>query len=339
MALNISKLNFKKISEILDKEYNIECTSVSKIKGGSANSYHILSLDGDYVLKEFQDGFDVNRVQRDIDITKLLKESGIPTPTYVYNMDNRAYCYHEKNIVTLQEFITGDVKEYHTLTEEQCKEAAMYCFKILKVLNKSDIVLPSFKMEIFDLNTLGSSVDRCNYLVDKCKDDVIIKMLCNKKKMLLDACMIDFSHIKDITFLKSHGDYNNSQFIYDKDGRIKAILDFASAKKLPIVWELLRSFIFMDRTYNKGKFSLDGFINYLKYFNKDKILTEWDIEYMFMVYYIFLLNSTFGFEQYIANNSNEYYQIGVELYNQSKYLNENMLEMSKILKKRMGEVL
>ena len=61
--------------------------------------------------------------------------------------------------------------------------------------------------------------------------------------------------------------------------------------------------------------------------------------YMFKVYYMFLLNSMFGFEQYMKNNNNEYYVIGMNLYYQSKYLNQNMDELTKVLKKRMMEVL
>ena len=95
----------------------------------------------------------------------------------------------------------------------------------------------------------------------------------------------------------------------------------------------------MDSTYDNGKFSLDGFINYLKTFNKNEVLNKYDIEYMFKVYYMFLLNSMFGFEQYMKNNNNEYYAIGMNLYYQSKYLNQNMDELTKVLKKRMMEVL
>ena len=218
-------------------------------------------------------------------------------------------------------------------------EAANYYSKIISILKNNDIKLPNFKMNIFEISKISESIDKCSQLIEMCKDEDMIKALKDKRRMLVEACNMDFHYAKDLTFVNSHGDYNTSQFIYDEEGKIKAILDFASAKSLPIVWELLRSFIFMDSTYDNGKFSLDGFINYLKTFNKNEVLNKYDIEYMFKVYYMFLLNSMFGFEQYMKNNNNEYYAIGMNLYYQSKYLNQNMDELTKVLKKRMMEVL
>ena len=339
MSLNVSKLKIEKIQEILNSQYGLSCNRVVTIPNGSANLYHIFSNDGDYVLKEFQNGFDINRVKREIEITKIVKNGGIPTTDFIYSLSNKAYLLNEGNIITLQKYINGTTKDYYSLDEKENIEVANYLVKIIKLLNNINIQLPSFRMDIFELTKISKSIDRCNDLLCKCKDDVMVKALKDKKKMLLEASMLDFSHINYLTILNSHGDYNISQFIYNDEGKIKAILDFASAKKLPIVWELLRSFIFMDSTYNNGIFSLDGLIKYIKTFNKDKILNKYDIEYMFKVYYMFLLNSMFGFEQYIENNNSAYYPIGMNLYYQSKYLNENMDEMTKTLQKRKMEVL
>ena len=340
MSLNLSKLNFEKIQAILKNEYNITLYNASRMPGGSANLYRIIDENkNQYVLKEFQNAFDTNKVKRDINVTELVKKGGIPTTEFIYNCNNEAYCCNEGNILTLQKYIDGITKDYYSLNDKECEEAAQYCYKITKLLNESDISLPNFKMSIFEHDRISKSINQCDCFLKKCKDDEMIKALKDKKRIVIESNMIDFSHINDLTFLNSHGDYNTSQLIYDNDGKIKAIIDFASSKKLPIVWELLRSFIFMDRTYDNGKFSLDGLIKYLKVFNKDKVLNEYDIEYIFKVYYMFLINSMFGLEQYVESNNHEYYLIGLNLYHQSKYLNKNMTEMEKILQKRKMEVL
>lgn len=75
MSLNVSKLNVERIQEILKKEYNIDFQNILKIPGGSANLYHIIDVNNNqYVLKEFQNGFDIDKVRRDINITKLVKK-------------------------------------------------------------------------------------------------------------------------------------------------------------------------------------------------------------------------------------------------------------------------
>ena len=75
MSLNVSKLNVERIQEILKKEYNIDFQNILKIPGGSANLYRIIDVNNNqYVLKEFQNGFDIDKVRRDINITELVKK-------------------------------------------------------------------------------------------------------------------------------------------------------------------------------------------------------------------------------------------------------------------------
>ena len=63
MSLNVSKLNVEKIQEIIKKEYNIDFQNILKIPGGSANLYRIIDVNNNqYVLKEFQNGFDIDDV-------------------------------------------------------------------------------------------------------------------------------------------------------------------------------------------------------------------------------------------------------------------------------------
>ncbi len=340
MPLCESKINHEIASDILKTNYKITCTDFQRIHGGSANLYWILASDfNQYILKEFQNDFDINKVIREVKITEILKKKGIPTVEFINTVDNTNYCFNDKNIVTLQKYIEGNTKDFHTLNENQYQEAADYYYKIIDILNQNDINLPSFKMNIFDFNYSNINIEKCNLLIDSCNDVEISKILNDKKKMLQEFSNLDFSEINKVTFLNSHGDYNNSQFIYDEYGKIKAILDFASAKRLPIVWELFRSYVFMDSTYDNGKFNLDGLIKYLSYFNKEKMLSEYDLKYIFSIYYAYLLNSTFGLEQFINNNSEQYRLIGIDLYNQTKFLYENMEDMNKLLLKRRQEVI
>ena len=340
MALCISKINYDTACSLLKNKFGIICDSIHKIPDGSANLYRVSSIGSEqYIIKEFQNGFDINRVITEIKITEMLRKHGIPTVEFINTNDNTGYCYNEGNIIVVQRYIEGYTKDYNTLCEKQCMEAADYCRKIVNALENSDISLPVFKMGIFETNGIDESIEKCDSLSRMCNSEDIKRLLNDKKRMLLEAKGIDFSKINKVTFLNSRGDFNLSQFIYDESGNIKAILDFASAKRLPIVWELLRSFIFMDHTYINGEFSTDGFIRYLKRFNCEKILSEYDLEYMFLIYYMYILNSTFGIEQFIRNNDVKYKFIGINLYNQTKFLYQNMQELGETLMKRRREVI
>ena len=93
------------------------------------------------------------------------------------------------------------------------------------------------------------------------------------------------------------------QFIY-KDGKINAVIDFVSACKMPIVWEILRSYSYIDKDAKNGDFNINTMVDYVKKFNEYVKLNEFDIKYMSYLYLLQLLNSSYGYKQYINNKSN-----------------------------------
>ena len=112
----------------------------------------------------------------------------------------------------------------------------------------------------------------------------------------------NFTEMKNLTILGTHGDYNVLQFIY-KNGKINSVIDFVSACKMPVVWELIRSYSYIDKDAKNGSFNLKTFIDYVKMFNKYIKLNKYDIKYMPYLYLIQILNSTFGYKQYIESKN------------------------------------
>lgn len=114
---------------------------------------------------------------------------------------------------------------------------------------------------------------------------------------------INFDDMKKITVLNTHGDYNVLQFIY-KDGKINSVIDFVSACQKPIVWELIRSYSYVDKDAKDGEFNLNTFIDYVKTFDKYIKLNKYDIKNMTYLYLIQILNSNYGYKQYLNNREN-----------------------------------
>lgn len=340
MALNDTKLDGKIIKQILEQEYGIKVLSIRKMIGGSANLYKIKSKNGkEYVLKEFQNGIEESKVLKEISITNYLRSNGFPTSNFIVPTNKIPITYNENNILTLQEYIEGYTLPYFSSSTSQCLDAAKVYSKIVELLNEYPLELPKFNMKIFNIKQIEEKISKCETLIKNCSNNDITSALYEKMKMLEKMMNFDFSILNGITILNGHGDYNSSQFIYDKDGKIKAVIDFASAKKLPIAWELIRSFVFMDSTYCHGKFNVDALIIYLKYFNEQHCLNSYDLKNMCLLYYVYLINSLFGFEQFISNHNQNYYRIGMNLHEQSKYIDKNINSIEKQLLKRKGEIL
>lgn len=339
MALESSKLSEDIIINLLKEKYNIKILSINKIAIGSANLFKVNSLSNrSYILKEYQSGVSIDKVFKEINITNFLNDCNFKTSKFIENVEGNIVMVNGNNILTLQEFIEGNVVRFFSSTKEQCIEAAVKYSCLIEKLRYYPYDLPAFKKNIFDFNYIWNNIEKCKNLILKNKNRVVNTILYEKKEMLEEALKFDFSGLNYVTVMNSHGDYNSSQFIYDNNYKIRAVIDFLSAKRVPISWELIRSYIYMDSSYDNGSFDVEGLILYLKYFNNKKVLNIFDLENMCLIYYMFLINSFFGVEQ-VINNKIEYLDIVTKLHEQAKYINRNAVKIKKILIKRKDEIL
>ena len=142
-----------------------------------------------------------------------------------------------------------------------------------------------------------------------------------------------FINTKKLTIKNTHGDFNVLQFIYKND-HINSVIDFVSACRMPIVWELIRSYSYIDKNVKNGIFNLDTFTDYIKEFNKYVKLNKYDLKYMSYIYLIQLLSSTYGYKEYINNNENiELLEFAYFRTNICKYLFNNAEKISNRLLK------
>lgn len=104
--------------------------------------------------------------------------------------------------------------------------------------------------------------------------------------------------------LNSHGDFCTQQLIYN-DGGEPTIIDFEKAKKLPIVWEIMRSYCYTDEEVKDGNINVSNLVDYFKTFNEYIKLNEYDLKYASYVYLLQLISSTFGYKEYVKDTEQE----------------------------------
>lgn len=105
-----------------------------------------------------------------------------------------------------------------------------------------------------------------------------------------------------MTVMNIHGDYSVLQFIY-KDGKINAIIDFVSACKMLVVWEIIRFYSYIDSKTKEWKIDIDNLVEYVRTFTCYVKLNKYDYKFMSYLYLVQLLASKFGYKQYITYNS------------------------------------
>lgn len=292
------------IISVIQEEYHIKVRGIRKINEGSANIYII--NNNQYVLKEFPSWYTKDNINKEARIITHLQKDGIPVANYIKTINNDYSFLYKNRVVILQKFIEGKTLKLNTATEQQMFESMEYLGKIIKSLESLD-----FNLEV-------------NNIISP---EIITENILKLKKLLLQTSKKEYSHIykdlqikltiledmqnnlnfKDLnhlTIMNTHGDYNILQFIY-KNNQINAILDFASATKMPIVWEIIRSYSYIDKKAKNGTIDINNLIKCLQKINKYIKLNSYDLEYMPIIYMLQLAGSSFGYKEYLKDNSKQ----------------------------------
>ena len=206
----------------------------------------------------------------------------------------------------MQKFIDGYTIKTNTGTYNQVLESAEYLGRIIKNFATLRVKLPSNDITSwYSKKTINESIEKLEKLLKNISLEIYPQIYNDLKDKIFMLKHIkdklNFSDISKLTIMNTHGDYSVLQFIY-KDGKINAIIDFVSACKMPIIWEIIRSYSYIDTKAKEGKIDIDNLVQYIKVFNNYVKLNKYDLEFMPYLYLVQLLSSTFGYKQYIADN-------------------------------------
>lgn len=345
MGIQKSKLNKKIIEQILIEEYNIKPTKIEEINRGTANIFEIDTYTKKYILKEFNEKRTIESIEKEINIINFLKERNINVPQYMKTKNDKFYMKNKGRIIILQEFIDGYTMENNTGDYEKTIESATILGKITKALkeypnlSEENIIERQFSKRsiqngIIRMQDLKKELKENNIYKSKIEQDLDFKIEISKEI----EKNFDFNIIKKMTTTNAHGDYSVQQLIYKNHGET-TVIDFETAKKLPIVWEVIRSYSYIDKEAKNGELNIKTLVDYFKEFSQYVELNEYDLKYAPHIYLIQLVSSVFGYKNY----NNDYSQ--KELLNFAffrtklcKYLYENLEKISlelRILKEKM----
>ena len=329
--------NKKETINFIKEKYGINVTNIKRINRGSANIY---SLNNDeYILKEFQSKYTKEEIEKEITIINHLKKDDIKVQSYIKTINDTYYSLYKDKVVIIQKFIEGYTLNRNEENYEQTIECAKVYGMIVKSLESLDILLPLNDLS-FSKENLTKGIEKHQKLLELINDKDDEETLKIKRDLEEKINMIKniskeniFIDTKKLTIKNTHGDFNILQFIY-KNNHINSVIDFVSACRMPVVWELIRSYSYIDKDVKNGIFNLDTFNDYIKEFNKYVKLNEYDLKYMSYIYLIQLLSSTYGYKEYINNNENiELLEFAHFRTNICKYLFKNVENISNILLK------
>ena len=310
MAIQKSVLNDPEIYKLLEKTYGISADKVQRLPLGTANCFKVFAKDKAFFLKEYQETFSEQDLQRETALNEFLLSQSFPTAGFIKDKNGNTCHFINDRYVVLQEYIDGESYVNHDLSDNMLFQAAEILGQLHEILKEYDLPVDMDSIWINEFN-ISQAYKNYDFLLDQA-GKVEDKSTRNKisedllfKKELLEHMEPYGQYFDKLTYKSTHGDYSAMQYLCAGD-RIEAIIDFASAKKIPAVWEIMRSYMQSAKdTKDPFHFDIAKFCEYVRRYMIFSSLTEWDLKYMPYAYLYQLGRSRYGYKEYMTNAENK----------------------------------
>ena len=204
----------------------------------------------------------------------------------------------------LQQFIDGYTIEKNTGNYEQMMESATILGELIRELigyeglEEEGIIERWFSKKSIEIGIQKLEEEKKKVKEDNRYKEQIITDL-NDKISIANAFInsFNFGIVRRLSIMNTHGDYSIQQLIYG-NGKPATVIDFETAKMMPIVWEIIRSYSYVDEKAKGGKIDIDNLVQYFKEVSKYVRLNEYDLRFAPHIYLMQLIGSTFGYREY-----------------------------------------
>ena len=324
------------LSSLIYSRYELSVFSVSDINGGRSSLYRINTNAGAFVLKIYQDGISLEAITDEIKVCEYLLGRGFNTSCFVKTVDNQYIICYNKKFCALQHFCFGKVYKNHSAPAWLFSKSALILGQLHTLLR--DFSLPKQR---FDENwpserDIACAINKHSDIISLAKEDssdfssAIISDMNFKLSFLHPIWDIDCS---SLSYTVSHGDYCLQQMLVKSPHEI-TIIDFSSCDCLPVIWELLRSFSFIDRSCADCHINLDSLKEYINYYEATSCihLSAYDKSMLFRFYATQLLLSVGGYQEFFSlsdqRKKEEFLKFGFWRTKLMRYLIDNIDNLS-----------
>lgn len=338
----MKQLEFEELKFRIYRLYGFEIESVetSNIGAGSL-IYFVKANQQKYVVKYASDN-EMNHPELEPRLCDYLCKQGIPASEFVKNLHGGIVSIDENGRrFHVQKFIKGVTYAYNEAPDFLLEKAPILLAEIHEALKDFEELPEGIGENFFQYrkpeNMVKSFQESLQIAVrngdNECADDIraILEILNRFPKYTF--------HISEFTYGNTHGDYMISQFICEEDS-IKGIIDWTTACRHPLVWEIVRSYIYMAPECREGRIDLEKFERYLTAYLKKGRLNTYDIENAGRLFFYFLAVCDFYGQYYqsLARNRAIYLEQAKLSKKMFEWFDRNIDEMDSRLKKIAGEV-
>lgn len=315
----LEKLSYEEIANLICSKYGLTVYQIKDINGGRSDLYKMETNLGAKVLKCYQREVSLISIYNEICVCNYLLKKKFLVSRYIHTLDGTYIVNHKGRYYTLQFFEYGNVYQNYSSPDWLFMESALLLGRLHKSLFSFSVDKKRFGGDWPNDNDFDKAIIQHKAIISLAEQnkttfstDIIYDM--KYKIALLNKMRKNIQINKtQLSYRSTHGDYCLQQMIV-KDNRDIVLIDFSSFDCLPVIWEIIRSFSFIDIDCQYCCINLNSLDRYIRLYEStsDIQLSDYDRQSIFKFYAVQLLLSTGGYYEYFTTSkSDDKYRISI----------------------------
>ena len=272
---------------LLKRQYNLEVINIEKSSVGAGSDTYFITCDSKKFVVKFPSVSEINNPEAEPKLCEFLLEKGISVCKFIKNnsgefitMDDRGRMFH------VQEFVDGTMYDWNTAPDWLLLESAVTLGKIHTALKNYKGLPTGIGENFFKHMTPENALRSYERSIETARengDTEIEKDLMYRIELMKSFPKYSFD-LNRLTCGATHGDYFISQLICGED-KISAVIDWTTACVHPLVWEVVRSYVYAAPECATGEIDINKLAEYFKNYRRFAELTDYDLQNAARLFY------------------------------------------------------
>ena len=314
---------------IIENNFNLIVCDIQLLDKHFGTELYLINTDvGKHIVKILP--LYMENVKNEGEVTEYLYNNGLKVARFMKSNDDAYVVKTPEFQFTVQQFIEGESLPVNTAPDWFISKSAEFLGLTALLLKDYEGLSLRFGKEFFSAKTAHRKLWQYKKELIKAKKAKDVNIMPVWKEQIRHLKKISKFHIdtEKLTYANSHGDYHIGQAIIHNNDF--TVVDWSSACKLPICFDVITSYVFSSPTCATGEIDADGLKKYIEKFTEKFPLTEYDIKSMPYVLYFWHCMCNYCPDE-LADIPDSYKAIAKLINNFLNWLYDNVGELSEEL--------
>ena len=308
----VTQIAFEQLKLRIFKLYGLDIDTVEMSDYGAGSMTYFISCGEQKYVVKYASENEMNHPEIEPEVCKHLLKEGIPVCDFVANRQGNIMSVDENGRrFHVQRFIEGKTYDYNHAPKWLMQESAQMLAKIHNALRNMTELPVGIGADFFRYRTPEAALKGYHDTLQKAvvNGDVMIADEIRSNMKILEHFPTYEFDVNQFTCANTHGDFMITQLLCGENS-INGVIDWTTACVHPIVWEIIRSYVYASPLCVNGEIDISDFTDYVRTYLFYGTLNSYDLENMARMFFYFTAVCDFYGQYYdsLTRNRDVYLQ-------------------------------